>query len=70
MLPQAAALGSTSTYKSSWDSSPFNLQSVTDNNLGLLCKTCSEFYCLAGVNGLDLWISFEEVGRGKNGFMQ
>jgi len=53
---------STDTYLSlSWDSSPFNLDSVTDNNLGLLAKSCSEQFCHAGINGLDLWISLEEV---------
>eukprot|EP00903_Cladosiphon_okamuranus_P018832 g17321.t1 len=46
---------------SSWDSSPFNLESVTDNNLGLMAKSCSEKFCHAGIDGLDLWISFEEV---------
>lgn len=51
----------TETYTTSWDSSPFNLESVTDNNLGLMAKFCSEQFCHAGINGLDLWISFEEV---------
>lgn len=51
----------TSTYDTSWDSSPFNLESVTDNNLGLMAKACSEQFCHAGIDGLDLWISFEEV---------
>lgn len=51
----------TDTYQTSWDSSPFNLESVTDNNLGLMAKSCSEQFCHAGINGLDLWISFEEV---------
>lgn len=58
----AGADPSTETYQTSWDSSPFNLESVTDNNLGLMAKSCSEQYCHAGINGLDLWISFEEVG--------
>lgn len=44
-----------------WDSSPFNLESVTDNNLGLMAKSCAEQFCHAGIDGLDLWISFEEV---------
>ena len=51
----------TETYETSWDSSPFNLDSITDNNLGLLAKSCAEQYCHAGINGLDLWISLEEV---------
>lgn len=51
----------TDTYVSSWDSSPFNLESVTDNNLGLTAKACAETYCRAGTNGLDLWVSLEEV---------
>ncbi|CAM9722031.1 unnamed protein product [Ectocarpus fasciculatus] len=46
---------------SSWDSSPFNLGSITDNNLGVLAKSCSDKFCQAGVDGLDLWVSFEEV---------
>lgn len=49
------------SYASSWDSSPFHLESVTDNNLGLTAKACAETYCQAGTNGLDLWISLEEV---------
>lgn len=57
----AGADPSTETYQTSWDSSPFNLESVTDNNLGLMAKSCSEQYCHAGINELDLWISFEEV---------
>lgn len=65
----AAATGATSlisdsdafTYESSWDSSPFNLQSVTENNLGLMAKACSQTYCHAGTSGLDLWVSLEEV---------
>lgn len=48
-------------YVSSWDSSPFNLKDVTDNNLGLMAKACSESYCHAGINGLDLWESLVEV---------
>ena len=51
----------TFTYESSWDSSPFNLQSVTENNLGLMAKACSQTYCHAGTSGLDLWVSLEEV---------
>ncbi|CBN76169.1 expressed unknown protein [Ectocarpus siliculosus] len=46
---------------STWDSSPFNLGSITDNNLGVLAKSCSDKFCRAGVDGLDLWVSFEEV---------
>lgn len=57
----AGADPDTDTYTTSWDSSPFNLESVTDNNLGLVAKSCSEKFCHAGINGLDLWISFEEV---------
>eukprot|EP00752_Nemacystus_decipiens_P001655 g1608.t1 len=51
----------TSTYTTTWDSSPFNLESVTDNNLGLMAKACSEQFCHAGIDGLDLWVSLEEV---------
>lgn len=51
----------TATYGSSWDSSPFNLESVTDNNLGLTARACAQNFCRAGINGLDLWISMEEV---------
>lgn len=61
MLPVVAAAGETSTYTSSWDSSPFHLEKVTDNNLGLTCKSCSASYCSPGINGLDLWISLGEV---------
>lgn len=32
-----------------------------DNGLGLLAKTCAESFCRSGVQGLDLWISLEEV---------
>ncbi|CAN0446974.1 unnamed protein product [Ectocarpus sp. 8 AP-2014] len=56
-----AGYSSTST----WDSSPFNLGSITDNNLGLLAKSCSDKFCQAGVDGLDLWVSFEEVSKNK-----
>lgn len=56
----------TFTYGSSWDSSPFNLQSVTENNLGLMAKACSQTYCHAGTSGLDLWVSLEEVSSGIN----
>ncbi len=55
----------TNTYQTSWDSSPFDLESITDNNLGLLAKSCSEQFCHAGINGLDLWISLEEVSLGE-----
>lgn len=51
----------TSTYSTSWDSSPFHLEAVTDNGLGLTAKTCAENYCHVGINGLDLWLSLEEV---------
>lgn len=53
----------TSTYESSWDSSPFNLQSVAENNLGLMARACSQTFCHAGITGLDLWVSLEEVRR-------
>ncbi|CAB1117214.1 unnamed protein product [Ectocarpus sp. CCAP 1310/34] len=56
--PGGAELAGYST--SSWDSSPFHLDSITDNNLGLLAKSCSDKFCQAGVDGLDLWVSFEE----------
>ncbi|CAN0015859.1 unnamed protein product, partial [Scytosiphon promiscuus] len=47
-------------YSTSWDSSPFNLETQTTNNLGVLARTCSERFCQAGVTGLDLWVSIEE----------
>lgn len=33
-----------------------------DNNLGLMAKACAN-YCSSGVNGLDLWVSLEEVSE-------
>lgn len=51
----------TYVYESSWDSSPFNLHTVSENNLGLMAKACSQTYCHAGTSGLDLWVSLEEV---------
>lgn len=38
-----------------------NNEAIGQNNLGLMAKACSSAYCSAGVDGLDLWISFEEV---------
>lgn len=38
-----------------------NNAAIADNNLGLLAKACSETYCLTGISGLDLWMSFTEV---------
>lgn len=37
-----------------------------DNGLGLLAKTCAESFCRSGVQGLDLWISLEEVSTNLN----
>lgn len=37
-----------------------------DNGLGLLAKTCAESFCRSGVQGLDLWISLEEVSATLN----
>ncbi|CAM9705010.1 unnamed protein product, partial [Ascophyllum nodosum] len=51
----------TSTFSTSWDSSPFHLEAVTDNGLGLTAKACAERFCHVGINGLDLWLSLEEV---------
>lgn len=35
---------------------------VVDTALGLMAKSCSKQYCAPGVTGLDLWVSFQEVG--------
>lgn len=46
---------------SEWNSSPFKLQSIADNSLGLLARNCAGAYCGAHISGLDLWIHFEQV---------
>lgn len=38
-----------------------------DNNLGLMAKACAS-YCHSGVNGLDLWVSLEEVSETHKGW--
>lgn len=38
-----------------------------DNNLGLMAKACAN-YCHSGVNGLDLWVSLEEVSETHKGW--
>lgn len=63
-VPQVEESAIMSTTDYSWSSSPFNLGTVTDNNLGLVSKHCADSFCRTGVNGLDLWICLEEV-RGK-----
>lgn len=41
-----------------WNNSP-----IDDNNLGRVARGCSGRHCHAGVSGLDLWLSLQEVSE-------
>lgn len=40
----------------------FDNDEIAQNNLGMMSKSCAKF-CREGVNGLDLWISLEEMSQ-------